>query len=115
MTTEAIIKAMDQKLQNYYTFKSYTADGLFGETASPAVITGWAGTGRILFGYRDYGNGDYCPNIGFQQTHDPVNSPLITTTKLSLGLNRAGQLVCSGTLVVEGNIVVNGTITQLGG
>lgn len=115
MTAEAIIDAMDQKLQNYYTFKSYTADGLFGETASPAVITGRAGTGRILFGYRDYGSGDYCPNIGFQQTHDPVNSPLITTTKLSLGLNRAGQLVCSGTLVVEGNIVVNGTITQLGG
>ena len=115
MTAEAIIEALDQKLQNYYTFKSYTADGLFGETASPAVITGRVGTGRILFGYRDYGSGDYCPNIGFQQTHDPVNSPLITTTKLSLGLNRAGQLVCSGTLVVEGNIVVNGTITQLGG
>ena len=115
MTSEAIIDAMDQKLQNYYTFKSYTADGLFGETASPAGITGRAGTGRILFGYRDYGSGDYCPNIGFQQTYDPVNSPLITTTKLSLGLNRAGQLVCSGTLVVEGNIVVNGTITQLGG
>lgn len=104
----------DQKLENHYTFAAYTPDGLFGETASPAVISGYAGTGKILFGYKDFGSGDYCPNIGFQQTQDPVNSPLITTTRLSLGLNRVGQLVCSGTLVVEGNIIVKGKITQLG-
>jgi hypothetical protein len=67
---------------NSTAFSSYTTDGLFGATATPATYTPLANStsGKLLFGYKDAEGGQYVPRIGFTS-----NSPN-TVTKSSIGL-----------------------------
>jgi hypothetical protein len=79
-------------------FTSYTPDGLFGAGATPSRINTPGFQSALLFGYEDFASGDYSPRIGFKQTHDAVNAPLITTTNASFGLVRNGSFVFKGGL-----------------
>ena len=64
-----------KKLFNAY-FDSYTPDGLFDSNARTLKVNTPSGQ-KILFGYKDYGGGQYYPRIGF--TNDS------SLTKWSLG------------------------------
>jgi hypothetical protein len=77
------------------SYSSYTADGLYGAAALPSRIFTPSGQ-SLLFGYEDYGSGDYSPRIGFQQNYDVAGSPFITPTKASIGLIRNGSITVKG-------------------
>nr|WP_314493131.1 hypothetical protein [uncultured Chryseobacterium sp.] len=46
------------------SFENYTPDGLFNKDARP-LKTNTPGGNKLLFGYKDYGAGQYYPRIGF--------------------------------------------------
>tara|TARA_R110000823_G_scaffold53039_4_gene131035 strand:- start:2153 stop:4402 length:2250 start_codon:yes stop_codon:yes gene_type:complete len=78
---------------NNTAYSSYTTDGLFGGTATPAIYNPLplSTSGQILFGYKDVGGGQYVPRIGFT-----ANSPN-TVTKSSIGLEpNSGDFTING-------------------
>ncbi|HEY9286015.1 MAG TPA: hypothetical protein VIP46_21370 [Pyrinomonadaceae bacterium] len=78
-------------------YSTYTPDGLYGATATPSRIqTDSGGGGGILFGYEDWGYGDYSPRVGLQQSYDAAYAPYLITTKASIGLVRDGSITVKG-------------------
>ena len=82
---------------NSTAFSSYTTDGLFGGTATPAIYNPapLAENNHILFGYKDAQGGQYVPRIGFT-----ANSPN-TVTKSSIGLEP-----------ISGDFTINGGLSN---
>lgn len=103
---------------------TYTADGLFGGTASPWSIATPAGDGSATrIGYVDGGSGQYSPRVGFYQP----GSGTKTAAQTSIGLETNGDLSigagASNTVAARfnsaghlllGTTTDNGTITVAG-
>jgi hypothetical protein len=95
-------------------FSTYVADGLFGASALPCIIS-TPQSGAILFGYSDAGSGQYAPRIGF----DVAASANQVAAKASIGLEpTTGKLSFRGgasnslhaIFDVSGNLTMNGTV-----
>ena len=83
-------------------YNSYTPDGLFDPNAKP-LSTNTPGGKNLLFGYKDYGSGQYYPRIGF--TSDTNWSLGAIGNNFTIGTNNDGsaqlRLTPSGVLKIN--------------
>ncbi|WP_336734149.1 hypothetical protein [Chryseobacterium sp. VD8] len=83
-------------------YNSYTADGLFDPNAKP-LSTNTPGGKNLLFGYKDYGSGQYYPRIGF--TSDTNWSLGTIGNNFTIGTNNDGSAVLN--LTSSGKLLIN--------
>jgi hypothetical protein len=94
-------------------FSSYVADGLFGGTAQPTIVTAPSGK-KILQGYWDNGAAGYFPRIGFEGATNwsigiaSDNNSLLIATGNSGGLGNGISIASTGAATFSSSVSATG-------